>query len=321
MKFDYIIQNPPYKGSYHLKFFHFCLNLLNENGKLTIIEPATWLINIRKTGKSKQYSNIKQQIQNHTKQIIINNYNQYFNTTISTPFSITYIDKSQTYDTITFNNFNTISQETSIYNCNLIGNYNIIHSILNKISLYDKISNHITTQQLTNYHYLLTTDDIISSPANLYFIRPVLALSDSSYFKHKYGYYFQSYINPFMHYKRNNISKTIHKKAARGGSTKNKIKLTNVNAPCIYDTKSNLLNYKHNVSNLYIYPFIAILLVTDVHSSFIRDYTPYLSDKKYTDEEVYKLFNLTKDEINLIENSVKKFERNSPWFKTYMTGK
>ena len=48
-KFDYIIQNPPYKKTLHIDFFKKGISMLNETGKMTIIEPATWLIdsNIR----------------------------------------------------------------------------------------------------------------------------------------------------------------------------------------------------------------------------------------------------------------------------------
>src|SRR5574344_3122742 len=41
-KFDYIIQNPPYKKGLHLKFFDVGLKLLNEDGQMIIIEPSQW---------------------------------------------------------------------------------------------------------------------------------------------------------------------------------------------------------------------------------------------------------------------------------------
>ena len=58
MQFDYIIQNPTYKKQLHLDFFKAGLGLLSENGKMVIIEPATWLINVRKNGKAKKYDEI-----------------------------------------------------------------------------------------------------------------------------------------------------------------------------------------------------------------------------------------------------------------------
>ena len=43
-------------------------------------------------------------------------------------------------------------------------------------------------------------------------------------------------------------------------------------------------------------------------------------DKKYTDQEIYDKFGFTDEEIKLIETTIKKYERNSPWFKRYMCG-
>ena len=50
------------------------------------------------------------------------------------------------------------------------------------------------------------------------------------------------------------------------------------------------------------------------------EYVPWLVDKKYTDQEIYDKFGFTDEEIKLIETTIKKYERNSPWFKRYMCG-
>ena len=44
-------------------------------------------------------------------------------------------------------------------------------------------------------------------------------------------------------------------------------------------------------------------------------------DKQYTDEEINEKFGFTKDEIKLIDDTLKKFERHSPWFKRYICGR
>ena len=48
---------------------------------------------------------------------------------------------------------------------------------------------------------------------------------------------------------------------------------------------------------------------------------PYidLSAFIYTDDEIYKMFNFTQQEINLIEKTVRKFEYTSPFFIRLMT--
>lgn len=47
MKFDYIVANPPYNKTLHLDVFKKCIDTLNDNGELVIIEPATWLIDLK----------------------------------------------------------------------------------------------------------------------------------------------------------------------------------------------------------------------------------------------------------------------------------
>ena len=65
--------------------------------------------------------------------------------------------------------------------------------------------------------------------------------------------------------------------------------------------------------------FINICLTIDQHNNSLP-YVPWLVDKQYTDEEIYDMFGFTEDEIKLIETTIKKYERYSPWFKRYMCG-
>lgn len=322
-KFDYIIQNPPYYGSLHLGFLEKGYEMLADNGQMVIIEPATWLINIRQNGKAKIYDKIKEKLNGHIKKVIVENYNKEFNIVNTVPFSITYIDKSKEYNKIEFTNCGYTQIVNSIYDCNNIGNYNLIWSIFNKISSEDTINNHITNIQYNDNdtYYLLINYDIVATLSNLYVIRPLFALSDSSYFKNTFGKYFQSFICPLMQFKRNEISKTIHMKAAQGGSSKNNVKLTDIPSNCIYGTYEQLENYKFNIINLYLPLFVSISLICDTHSAFVRDFIPWLADKKYTNTEIYKLFNFNNDEMHLIEQTIKKFEKDSPWFKRYICGK
>ena len=85
-KFDYIIQNPPYSGSLHLDFLKKGYEILNNKGQMIIIEPAMWLINVRKYGKRnvemrsqssaiKKYDELKKMLEGQVKKIIIENYN------------------------------------------------------------------------------------------------------------------------------------------------------------------------------------------------------------------------------------------------------
>ena len=151
MKFDYIVQNPPYSGSLHLNFLEKGYDMLADDGQMVIIEPSTWLINIRQNGKAKIYDKIKEKLNGHISKVIIENYNKEFNTGLYVPFSISYINKSKEYDKIEFINCGYSQVVNSIYDVNLIGNYNLIWTILNKINV-DKVNNHLYIPNKSNKH-------------------------------------------------------------------------------------------------------------------------------------------------------------------------
>ena len=99
-KFDFIIQNPPYNKSLHLDFFNKGLDLLSDTGKMVIIEPSTWLIELRqniaekKSSQMKKYIALKERIKGHVSKVVIENFNKEFNVGLYVPCSITYIDKN-----------------------------------------------------------------------------------------------------------------------------------------------------------------------------------------------------------------------------------
>ena len=50
------------------------------------------------------------------------------------------------------------------------------------------------------------------------------------------------------------------------------------------------------------------------------DYVPWIVDKKYTDEEIYNKLDINDDMKKLIDDTLKKFERQSPWKIRLMCG-
>ena len=325
-KFDFIIQNPPYNKSLHLDFFNKGLDLLSDIGKMVIIEPSTWLIELRqniaekKSSQMKKYIALKERIKGHVSKVIIENFNKEFNIANTVPFSITYIDNAKTFNKIEFINCGVKKYVNSLYDCNLIGNHKIIKSIFEKIKNCDIVENHIINKQLNDnkIHYILY-NGILRPLASSYFIRENYFYGNTCYYKHYFGNYYMSFISPTLNISRNNISNKIHKAAARGGSVKGKIKLTDNDASCIYGTKQELENYKYFISNNSIPLFINICLTIDQNNNSLN-YVPWLVDKKYTDKEIYDMFGFNDDEISLMNKTIKKYERNSPWFKRYMCG-
>ena len=88
----------------------------------------------------------------------------------------------------------------------------------------------------------------------------------------------------------------------------------------LYGTKEELENWKYFAFNNKLPLFLNIILTIDQHNNSYN-YVPWITDKHYTDDEIYKILNINKDEQLLINLVIKKFERNSEWFKRYMSGK
>ena len=312
----YCLQNPPYKKSLHLDFFEMGLELINKfNGKMVIIEPSTWLINVRKNGKTKRYNEIKERIQGHIESVVIENLNKEFNTMLFTPFSITTIDMSKTFDSINYTCCGETKNIKSIYDCNLVGEYNTIWSIFNKVmSFGDMMKAHIDkTKNLKEGEnvYFAKYSDLAPGGCAIGGASDIDAISLDSYYEK----------NIFKHWFRRgccddeNISNLFPHLCNPNGELSNKIC-----ADCIYGTQIELENWKHFIFNNKLPLFVNIVLTIDQHNNS-KDFLPWLVDKQYTDDEINKLFGFTDDEIKLIDSTIKKYERNSPWFKRYMCGK
>ena len=306
MKFDYIIQNPPYNGSLHLDFLEKGLDLLTEKGKMVIIEPATWLINVRKNGKAKRYDAIKKRIEGHVESVKIENFNKDFGVENNEPFAITTIDFSKTFDEIEFTCVGVTKKVKSIYDCNLIGNYDDVWTLLNKVLDFgDMMKSHITKKPLADdvwYGKVSRVSRCGCKSGNRFHL-------DSYYYGDVFKYY---YFNGFDD--RDEISATYLKSRDSGN------KLTDKDADfCLYGTKNELENWKHFVYTNKLSLFINLVMSINQDNNS-KDFLPWLVDRQYTDDEINQLFGFTDEEIALIDRTIKKYERNSPWFKRYMCG-
>jgi hypothetical protein len=313
MKFDYIVQNPPYSRSLHLTFFEKSLDFLKDDGEMVIIEPATWLINVRRNGKAKIYDNIKKLIKGHVKSIRIENLNNEFQTNCFVLFSITKIDNSKEYSEIEYTCCGANTTVANLYDCNLIGSYELIWSILNKVQKYgDMMKNHCTSNAIENswyckYPYLMPST---------FTPHGIGAISDREYandnnFIGKYNLLFSYYYYSLIC--KDITSYIPFKKGPCGKITEEKVK------SCLYGTHAELVNFNYYINENKL-PLFIIMVMTIAQNNNSLPYIPWLVNKIYTDDEINKLFNFTEDEINLIDKTIKKFERHSLWFKRYMCG-
>ena len=320
MKFDTIIQNPPYNKTLHLDFFEKGLDLLTDTGKMVIIEPATWLINVRKNGNAKIYDAIKERINGHIESVVIENLNNEFGTCMFMPFAITTIDMSKTFDTINFTCCGEVRKVKSIYDCNLVGNYTTIWSVFEKVQSFGNMMKaHITKENKGDNFYYIKYAEIIGGAGGALCATTTERLGNSYDGESMWGNicngrYLTSYYSSAYHFYNNDILETPHCAYDRGKHLTDKI------TDNIYGTKEELENWKHFIFNNKLPLFINIVLTIDQHNNS-KEFIPWLVDKQYTDDEINKLFGFTDDEIKLIDTTIKKYEKNSPWFKRYICGK
>lgn len=307
--FDFVVQNPPYSGSLHLDFLKKGYEILSDKGQMIIIEPATWLINVRKNGKAKQYDKLKKMLEGQVKKVSIDNFNNEFNTALYLPFAITHIDKTYNSNNIEYKNMGYTKYVNSLYDCNLIGNYELIWSILNKI-INDKVKNHLfipwdskKSVETTSNNYYLKFSSILGHTLCTFGGR---SKSDNFWINNQLKYFFNSL-------GLEDISNEVCKKRDKGNN------ITDNPAECITGTKEELENWQHFVFNNSLPLFINIVMTIDQHNNSL-DYVPWIVDRKYTDEEIYKMYNFTDEEIMLIETTIKKFKRNGKYVERYTWG-
>lgn len=319
MKFDYIIQNPPYNGSMHLDFFQYGLDKLNEGGRMVIIEPATWLINVRKNGKAKTYDAIKERINGHIESVVIENLNKEFGTMTFVPFSITTIDMSKTFETIDFTCCGESRKVKSVYDCNLVGEYNTIWSIFEKVQSFGSMMKSHIWDGLTTNNCFITYMDICASPSNKNASSKATPQSSNWFTTTQNGDFFVSFVGTTIHPKYEVTNTPQFSFKACGNSAQNK-NYSDKHSTQLYGTQTELENWKHFIFNNKLPLFLNIVLTIDQNNNS-KEFLPWLVDKQYTDDEINKLFGFTDEEIKLIDTTIKKYERNSPWFKRYMCGK
>ena len=303
--------NPPYDGDLHLDFFNRALDNLAEDGKVCIVEPGQWLVQLKNNGKyTKEKSKadeIKKKTAGHVKDVELQNLNKEFNIANKTVCSIVTVDYSKDYNKIEFNCCGDISQVNSIYDCNLIGDYATVKSILDKCRAYkDHMINHcINTKKYKEYE-----------GKGYWFLRYGNYMIDNLGSNQRVFDKMTKQIPRGIY----NISYLVV--AAEDKPITNHVPLSKSGNPCdsVYGTKKELENWKYFTEHNNIVVFVNICLTIDEHNNS-REYLPWLVDKKYTDEEIYKLLNINEEEQQFIENVVTRFERNSDWFKRYISEK
>lgn len=315
--YDIVVMNPPYNGDLHLEFLNMGINVLRPGaGALVCVEPGQWLTQLKDNGKYTKGGSlskkIKDNIEGHVKSVELNNMNGEFNIRNKTAISIITIDFNKKYDKIKLNRCGEIFDVNSIYDCNLVGDYNIVKSILDKCRAYkDHMNNHcidLNKNKLAEIYEkpgicFLRYDNFMinslgaSGPGRLdIFNHPKLII------QYPVLTTFSSYFTVVM--TNTPIQNTIP--IAKSGNI----------CDCMYGTKQELENWKHLIMYNKLPVFINICLTIDENNNS-REYLPWLVDKHYTDKEIYNLLGITKEEQDFINEVLKKYDASSDFFKNY----
>ena len=289
-KFDVVLMNPPYDRDLHLQFTEKGFEMA-EN--MVVVEPATWLINLRDNGKAKKYKALKDKLEGNVIDIEIQNLNAEFETGLYVPFSILTTGKNNA-GKIKYTCGKYTEKVNSIYDCNKFGNYKTIKSILEKCKKYgDMMKDHVTTKDIAGDIFYVRFMSIIT--ANGY-------NSAVDKVETKFGTYYGTFTTPCVHKSDNKLYTSVPK--TKAGNP----------ASCVYGTKEELENWKYYVYNNKLPIVINILMTIDQHNNS-TNFVPWLVDKKYTDEQISKLLGFTKEEDNLIDLLIKRFEYHSDFYK------
>ena len=333
-KFDFLVQNPPYKGSYHLKFLEGGMDLLADDGHQVVIEPATWLINLRDNGKAPMYAELRKKLDKHAISVKIENLNHEFNIGNATPLAITTLSKAARPEgqKIEFTCCGETSYVDTLDDCNLIGPRKMVSQILEKVRqralkhMEDVVYDKDRDGSPEGAAYLKFTDVMVKTVFMLKLSGDTYdpeAIKKNAYFEHDEEYdawYLQSVFEVGA-YKGSVPTRDVPKKVATGGSKGGDAFCLMVSAYPDFESNARILeNWKHFIYNSNLAHFICISTTYDLHNGSKR-WLPWLDwTKKWTDDELREWFGITDSEWSLIESTCKKFRRDSEWFKRYMCG-
>lgn len=329
MKFDYIIQNPPYNGSMHMNFFNWGYRMQRKNnGKMIIIQPATYYIDIRPTSPKPVDFKNKLEQDKAVASIIIENYNYDFATNLYATHAITFIDFTRKYNEIDFRCYGHRQKIKSIVNeSNPYGNLQIINSIISKMNYslrIDTVKKHsFYTDKVNKLHFgediVFTKYAVIIGGSGGGFGASYGAETHNSVFNSrgrfdcKFGNFATGYLAPNYHPTDNGIFNEITFNNKTNGSTADN------KASNIYGTRTEIENWIENSRNNPLMLFINIIYSWDQHNH-TNDIMPWLVDKVYSDKEIFDICQFTQKEREFIIKTIMLYRSTSAYYQRYILG-
>lgn len=270
--FNYGVGNPPFNQMIDMKFVKLSYELCDVT---CIVHPSTWLIDEK--NKQRAFLTTKELVKDHLESIELFNGNKVFNITLAVPCCITYINKLKLSRVIRcFDRINDIKLDyLNIHQINKYSNITIYQSIKNKIFDYLKSTKKSLHSELKNNLTGVYYINISRISGHVYKNDDSKMVKDDFYtmvvknLDIEYSPRMQSF--GFSEYKAaKNFLEYVRSKFSRF---------------CFSIYKSNKNSHR---GELEIVPWL--------------DFT-----QEWTDEKLYKEFNLTQEEIEFIEKNIPKY--------------
>jgi len=130
--FDVIVGNPPYNNNIDLKFLSKYYDICNKY--ICIVHPSTWILD--KKFKNKEYNSIRTLLKLNLEKLVIFNGTDVFGVRFRFPLVLTYISKYYNNNLVEVidHRFNKTVQYNSIFDINIFSNNIEFNSIKNKIT-------------------------------------------------------------------------------------------------------------------------------------------------------------------------------------------